>query len=324
VLAVALTFVPGVVHADAAGPTDYRSVVESITPATDAIRVSIEGGDSFVRLAVDPGHEVTVLGYDDEPYLLIDAEGTVYDNTRSLATYYNTSRYGNDDTPDIVDATAPPEWVRIGAGGAWAWHDHRAHWMGGQPPIGMAPGDSFPVQVVPIVVDGTRVEIGIRTTLQPDPSPWPMLFGLLIGLQLALLPALAGPASAALGALVLAAMSLVVGIAEYRSLPGETGPLVTWWLLPAIAVGCLAATIAMYGRSVLVERALVALAGAQLFVWGLERRSGLSKALLPTDLPFWLDRVVTAAALTGGAAVALSAIRSMLRPPAAPRVTQPA
>ena len=322
-LAAALTCVPGVVHADAAGPTDYRSVIESITPATEAIEVSIEGGDSFVRVAVDPGHEVTVLGYDGEPYLLIDAAGTVFNNTRSLATYYNASRYGNDDTPDIVDNSAPPEWVRIGSGGAWAWHDHRAHWMGDEPLLGMAPGDSFPVQDVPIQVDGSQVVIAVRTTLQADPSPWPMVFGLLIGLQLALLPALAGPASAVLAALVLGAASLVVGVAEFRSLPAETGPLITWWLLPAVALACVVATVVIYGRSVLVQQAFVALAGAQLLVWGFQRRSGLTSAVLPTDLPFWFDRVVTAAALTGGAAIALMATRQMLRRPAERPVSQP-
>ncbi len=70
------------------------------------------------------------------------------------------------------------------------------------------------------------------------------------------------------------------------------------------------------GRS-LVSHALVVLAGLQLVLWVFVRRDGLTKALLPTDAPFWLDRGVTAAAAVVGAAGIIAGVLGMLRLPAA-------
>ena len=317
-LVVGTLAVPQVALADAAGPTDYRSEVISISPANDAIAVSIEGGDAFVRIVVASGHEVTVLGYDGEPYLRISADGTVEENRRSMATYYNAERFGSDEIPDIVDNNAAPEWAEIGSGGSWAWHDHRAHWMGSEPPIGLDAGESLPSQNVPLVVDGERVEVEVRTTLQPSPSPWPAIFGVLIGLQIVLLGALAGPATVTLSSLLLASAATVVGVVQFRSLPSETGPLMSWWLLPTVALVCTIFTILTYGRWAMLQSALALLAGAQLALWAFTRRSTLTSAVLPTDLPFWLDRLVTGAALTGGLAIVVVSGLILFRPPGRP------
>ncbi len=125
---------------------------------------------------------------------------------------------------------------------------------------------------------------------------------------------LAGPASATLGSLLLAAAATTVGVAQFRSLPSETGPLLSWWLLPTIALICMIVTILTYGRSVMLQSALALLAGVQLVLWGYTRRSTLTKAVLPTDLPFWLDRMVTAAALTGGIAMVVVTLLALFRP----------
>jgi hypothetical protein len=180
----------------------------------------------------------------------------------------------------------------------------------------MEPGDAFAIDVVPLVVDGTPVTVEVRTVLQEDPSWWPALLGLLIGLQLVLVTALAGPATTVMAAVVLSTAALVAGLAEYRSLPPETGPLVTWWLLPAMALAAAVGTIAIYGRSILLQRGLVALSGLVLALWAFRRRSGLTAAVLPTDLPFWLDRMITAGALAGGVALTALALRSLFTAPA--------
>ena len=315
-LSGALLVAPQVAHADAAGPTDYRSEVTAITPRTEAIDVSIVGGDAFVLIVVAPGHEVIVLGYDSEPYLRIDADGTVAENRRSEATYYNAERFGNDEIPEFADNDAAPEWHEIGHDGRWAWHDHRAHWMGSAPPIGLDPGESLPAQSVRLLVDGRPVEVSVQTTLQASPPPWPAILGVLIGLGLAVFGAAAGTASRVLATSLIAVAATFVGIAQFRSLPSETGPLLTWWLLPAMALACMIVTILTYGRSVLLHNALTALAGMQLSIWAFGRRSSLTKAVLPTDLPFWLDRVVTGAALAGGVTLTVLAIWELLRPPA--------
>lgn len=307
--------IPGVVHADAAGPTDYRTTVISITPATDAIDVQVEGGDAFLRIEVDSGHEVVILGYDDEPYLRIGPDGTVEQNQRSYATYYNEDRYGRTDIPDVVDNDAEPRWERIGDGGAWSWHDHRAHWMGTEPPIGLEPGASLPPQVVPIVVDDVPVAIEVRITLLDEPSIVPVVFGAVIGIGLAALGILLGPATTGLVMLLLGVASFAVGLAQYLSLSPETGPLLTWWLLPAIGVTAIVAAIVTYGRSRFTLLALTLLAAAQVAVWAFQRRAGLTAAIIPTDLAPGLDRFVTAAALAGSLAIAVATVGRLFSSP---------
>jgi hypothetical protein len=308
-------FAPGVAHADAAGPTDYASEIVAISPDTGLVDVSIEGGDAFVRVEVEPGHEVIVLGYapDSEPYLRIGPDGTVEENARSYATYYNQERFGGSDIPAIVDNQAAPEWRRIGSGGAWSWHDHRAHWMGDEPPIGLEPGDALPDQTIDLLVDGAPVGVVVRTTLQAEPSPLPAIVGVLIGLQIGLLGFALGPATATMSVLVTALAATVVGAGQYLSLSAATGPLFTWWALPLIAAVSAAVTIAIYGRSELVQVGLLMLGGAMLLIWAVRRRDVLGAAVLPTDLPYWFDRMTTAAAAIVGLLALATAARALAR-----------
>lgn len=304
--------VPGVAHADAAGPTDYRTQVEAIEPSIDGLAVSIEGGDAFIRLTAPVGSEVIVFGYVGEPYLRFSPDGTVAQNLRSAATYENEERYGGVDLPDIVDPAAEPEWETVATGGVWAWHDHRSHWMGDRPPIGLDRGATLPAQTVPISVDGTPVGIVVSTTFVESPSWVAPAFGALIGLQLALIGVWLGLAVSTFVTMLLAAAALLVGAAQYRSLPAETGPLLTWWLVPALALACGLATIALYGRSRIVEIGLLMVAALQLGTWAVLRRSGLTSAVLPTDLAFWFDRAVTAAVLVAAPVLLFGALRSLM------------
>lgn len=310
--------VPGVAHADPAGPTDYRTEIAAISPTSDVISVSVEGGDSFVRIEVDPGHDVLIFGYDGEPYLRIGTDGTVEQNRRSYATYYNEDRYGITDIPDIVDNEAEPDWERVGDGGSWAWHDHRAHWMGTEPPIGLDPGEALPVQTIPISVDGRDVSIDVRIRLVAPPSRIPVVFGLLFGLTLALLAVRLGPASTATALVLVAAGAVTVGLGQYLSLPAETGRMATWWLLPMITLVGVAVAIATYGRSRFLLMALIALGAAQLAVWAFARRAVLSRPVLPTDLPAGFDRFVTASALAVGVVTLLGALRWLFASPTDP------
>jgi hypothetical protein len=308
---------PAVVGADPAGPTDYISQVVAVTPveALDTLDVRVVGGDAFVEAIVEPGHELIVLGYlpDEEPYLRIGRDGIVEQNIRSYATYYNESRYGTDDIPDVVDTTAAPAWERIGEGGSWAWHDHRAHWMGTQPLIGLDPGDSLPAESIPMLLDGQPVSVDVVTTYLPDPSPLPALLGALLGVQIGLIGIWLGRASTVLSTIVLAGLALTAGIAQFSSLPSSTGPLITWWLLPALALGCAVAVIAVYGRSIWVESGLLAIAAAQLVVWAWQRLDHTTAAYVPTDLPMWLDRLVTTTVLTGAAIVLVGTVWQLWR-----------
>jgi hypothetical protein len=311
----ATILMPSPALADPAGPTDFRTVVTSVKPDSDVISITIEGGDAFVRLVVQSGHEVIVFGYGGEPYVRVNADGTVEENQISPATFYNQSRYGGDVPSDVTIEAAlqqPPRWRQVGSGGTWAWHDHRAHLMSSQPLIGMEPGDQLGPEAIELVVDGKPVTVELVTTLQAPPSRWPVMVGLVVGLVAGVL-AFATTRRSCVVAGVAAGSSLVVGAAQFVSLPVETGPLVTWWLLPTLA---LAASLGAAWTSALWRAALVALAGLQLLVWAVPRRHVLTRAVLPTDLPYWVDRAITAAVIPAAIALVVVGVVTLFSPPA--------
>ena len=307
--AVAAVGAPSAAFADAAQPSDFRSEIVSVLPETDALTATIEGGDSFVRIEVARGHDVQVEGYAGEPYLWIDADGVVHENRHSPATYYNRHRSGTDTLPPEADPNAEPDWKVVGDDGAWAWHDHRAHWMGGEPPSNMEPGDSRPPMVVPLTVDGVPTEISVVITLVASPSPWPAIAGGVIGVMLVV--AAAAPRRRLpewVAIVTVGATASVVGLLQYMSLPPETGPRWSWWVPPVIATLCGAALPFVPRSAPWLRAAFVLVAGAQLLLWGWSRRSGLIKPVLPTPAPFWLDRLVSAAALTTGIGLVVLAV----------------
>jgi hypothetical protein len=316
-IGVLVAAAPSVAHADPAGATDYRTEIVAVVPPTarDVVDLAVVGGDAFLEATVRPGHELVVLGYrpDEEPYLRIRPDGVVEHNRRSYATYYNQQRYGTDDVPAIVDTSAPPEWERIGDGGTWAWHDHRAHWMSEQPLIGLDRGDALPPEVVPLIVDGVRVEVEVVTTYLAEPSPFPSMVGLLIGLLVGIVGVWIGRATTVLATCLLATSALVAGASQFWSLPAATGPLVTWWLMPALSLAAALAVIAVYGRSIWVESGLIAFSALQLVVWGWLRRDHLTAAYVPTTLPQGLDRAITAAVVAGAVVVLIGTARAVWR-----------
>lgn len=322
---------PTVALADPAGPTDYRSEVTWIDPPTSTISARIVGGDAFVELTVEAGTQVTVIGYAGEPYLLFDLGGQIFENRRSPATYYNRERYGAD-IPTEADPAAPPHWRRVGSGGTWAWHDHRAHRMEQYPPVNADRGDQVLDSVIPLVVSGDEVDVHVASTWMPPPSRAPVIVGLAIGTALTGGSLAVGryrrragrgeghvAMATALGAV--AAVATAVGALQFRSLPASTDPLVLWWLAPllALAFAVSAAWIALRSKDLRVQQlagpACTAIAGAQLVVWGFDRRHGLVRAVLPTDVPYWFDRVVTAAALAAGVVGVLGSLIALVTAP---------
>lgn len=312
IAACAIVSSPSTAIADSAQPTDFRSEVVAVDPPTPSIAVSIVGGDSFVLLSADPGVEVDVKGYEDEPYLRFAADGTVYENQLSAATYINGSRFGGDSVPAGVSADAEPDWAEVAAPGSgeYAWHDHRAHLMQPSAPAGARRGDQILTAVVPIVVDGVSVDVTIASTWMPAPSQWPAVLGAMVG-AIAIAGAVFAPTRRAWGPVLAGAgaIAAVIGWIGYASLPSITGPRPVWWLLPVLAVA------SAIGAWVLGPtpggHAAAAIGGVELTIWALDRRAGLTRALLPTDAPYWADRTVTAGAFTVGVVVAAVAIASL-------------
>src|SRR5262245_40209781 len=128
---LALVFVANPAGADPAKPGDFTSKVTSVNPPTDAVSVKVVGGDGFLSVKVQPGHEVIVKGYAGGPWLRVRPDGVVEENQLSPATYLNAKRYGTTSAPSNVtndtEVNSPPQWKQVATGGEFAWHDHRIH-----------------------------------------------------------------------------------------------------------------------------------------------------------------------------------------------------
>jgi hypothetical protein len=285
--------------ADPPVPTDYRSTVDAIEPAAEGVRAEVVGGDGFLELRVEPGHDVVVTGYQGEPYLRFRPDGAVQRNRRSPATYVNDSRDAVAEVPGSADPEADPDWDTVAHGGAYAWHDHRIHWMGSEPPAGAEPGEWTKPWAVDIEVDGTATRIHGTLALVDDVNPLPWLA---LGLAVAAAVALAGrrrPLTvAAVAAAVAAALATGVGWAQRADAPAGSGVNPLLVAVPVVGLAAAALGIALGRR--LGRRAAAALtlaAAAAVVGWGLLRLDVLSKPVLPTVLDAWVDRAGTTLAL---------------------------
>jgi hypothetical protein len=282
--------------ADPPRPTDYRSTVSEVEPDAGGVDARIVGGDSFLELTVDEGHDVVVIGYGDEPYLHFLPDGTVERNRRSEATYLNDDRQGAVDLPPEADNEAEPEWEQVADGGTYSWHDHRIHWMGGGTPPGAEPGQVVQAWTVELTVDGTPTEVRGELVLAEGISPLPWVALAAAAAVLVVVVGRRRPAPVAAAAMVAAAAgALAVGWAEYAAAPAGSGASPMPIVVPL--VGLVAAVVGVVRpRGSLGPTATLA-AAAAVIGWGVLRADVLWNPVLPTDLPFALDRGVTALAL---------------------------
>lgn len=310
---------PGAAGADPAGPTDYETEIISVEPEVVSIELDVIGGDSFLQLTSTGSHAIDVLGYRGEPYLRFQPDGIVLRNERSPSRWLNDDRFGDAELPAIADPDAAPDWVDVADEGRYAWHDHRAHWMNTSPPPGADPGDVILEAVVPLVVDGEDVTVSVRSTLVQRPTMVPAGGAALI----AALAVLAIGRTRRLTAVLLgvAIASAAAGLVAYRSVPPETGPSMLLWALPAVAA--LSATIAAAVGTADPKRALLVsglqmTAAAELVVWAIARSDALRRAVIPSEFPPTLDRIVIAVAGSAGAVaivVATASLLSIIREP---------
>lgn len=301
--------------ADPSGPSDYRSEVTGIVPEVDGVDAQVLGGDSFLELTVAAGTTVVVTGYQEEPYLRFLPDGTVERNRYSTATYLNDDRKAQvtipSDVQAAIDAGAEPDWEQVATGGTYAWHDHRIHWMGGAtPPVerGERLTGAYDPWRVPIEVDGAPAEVQGTLTYVATASPLPwIVLGLAVLGGLAWLGRGRGLRVPAAVLAVVATVTVVVGRADWAATPqGGGNPLL--WLLPAVALATALAAVALAARGAGVVLVLASV--ATLSGWALLRLEVLTKPVLPTALPFALDRAAVVVALGACAAAAYLAVTS--------------
>jgi hypothetical protein len=303
----------GAAFADPAGPTEYRTEVLSVDPAVDGVGVEIIGGDAFVRLTVDPGTAVDVVGYQAEPFLRFGPDGIVEVNENSPTTYLSDDRYGDVELPPNADPDAEPAWLQVSSDGSYAWHDHRTHWMNPNPPPGGEPGERILEAVVPIVVDGEAVSIAVASTWEQPASPVPAIAGAVVALGLVGFLTTKGTRPLGLTLGVLAVVAMVVGLVAYLSVPGETGPSVVPWALAGVSLIPLASVVRFPAEQPPLSLVAMALV---LAVWGIMRWDWMWAAILPTSFPT-VDRFATALVLVSGVGTAvLMAWRRLTNPTA--------
>ncbi|HEY2812577.1 MAG TPA: hypothetical protein VGJ03_03830 [Acidimicrobiales bacterium] len=312
--AVGLVVLAGPAGADPAKPVDYVSSVTSIQPPNDAISLKVVGGDGFLDLKVKPGHDVVVKGYSGGPWLHIRPDGVVEENQLSPATYLNANRYARVDVPQNVteqsETTQPPQYKQVGAGGEFAWHDHRIHWMSPDDPPGHTRGDViFPDWQVGMTVDNAPVTAHGQLVWKHSTTP---IGWALIGVAAAGVTLLLGRGKstfvAAIACLIASVGALETGIVAYRSIPSVAGPNPLEIVLPAAAVLCAIGGLIFHRHPLGVVAILASL--ASLAGWAIMRYTVLLHPVLPTNLPFWLDRTSTAIALGCAVAAAVLAVRS--------------
>jgi hypothetical protein len=141
------------------GNPNYRSDITGIPAGVDARMLNF---DDTIQVDVDPGHELIVAGYEDEPYVRYLEDGTVEVNVNSPAYYLNEDRFAEVEEPASADADAEPEWERVGAQGTYSWHDHRVHYMAKDVP-GQVTDESEETKIfdwtVPVELDGEREQL---------------------------------------------------------------------------------------------------------------------------------------------------------------------
>jgi hypothetical protein len=316
-LLVGATAGPAAAHAIGTGTqaTNYRTTIRGIDQAVPGLEVRTVAGEQL-ELTNRTGRELVVLGYRLEPYLRVGAAG-VFENRRSPSTYTNRFRTAPAAVPPEFDPEAPPEWRRIGDGPAAAWHDHRAHWTGPDPPAVSASPRALQVVVpdwqVPLRQGERTMVVRGDITWVPGPSPWPW--------ALAAVAVFAGALAAAGGCRrprVLAVVALAAVAADVihtvGALLGSTAPLAAelYGTLTS-AAGWVVAGLAAYrllrGRA---DTGLVYLLLGGVFLTLAGALPDLS-ALARSQLPSGFGPVVTRAAITltlglGAAMVAAGAL----------------
>ena len=288
--------------ADAARPGNVESTITSV-PAGAPFHARVRGGDSFLELQVDRGHEVIVTDYEGFPYVRYAADGVVSENQQSKASYQNKTRAASSEGPQALNPGGPPEWKQVATGGVYAWHDHRIHWMSPT----RAPEQAWEVD---LTVDGQPMKMAGRYGPVDAPSalPWWLVVLVVAGAVgwFARRRQAVGAAAVLVGAVV--AVPVVVSLVR---LPQSS------WLLGALIVAAAVAAIAALAVRGPTGAALAAGAGVALGLWGLRRTDVFGHGILVTSVPTWVDRLSVALALGTAVGAIGATVWAFTRPPTA-------
>lgn len=303
--------------------SDYLVEITS-TPDLPGVTVrTIETG-ARIELINEAPYSVEVLGYSGEPYAEIRPDG-VYLNRMSPAPYLNETD-GGGPPPSFASAAATPQWLKASDEPRLRWHDHRAGWMGRQPPPHVQDDPQLRHRVldwtVPLRV-GTNVHFvhgHVDWIPPPDTAVWTagvlMLAACVTASALStvgrrwvapVLIALAG------GAAVADAVGRATTAADYD---------VPWFLVlitaeawPALAgLASLAAAGYALTRKPGADLAWGVAGAATALMAGVSRFGGFTSSITPTPWDGDVTRLLVLIALGVGAGLAAATLVSARRP----------
>ena len=295
---------------DEVQPRDTEAVIESVSPALPpGVRVSIVGGDTFLRVESD-GVPVEVRGYDDEQYLRIAADGTVTVNENSATAILNRDRYGRTDGSDAGTPGGPVRWTTIAADGTAMWHDHRIHWMSPSTPRTIDGEGTIQEFSVPIVVDGTTVNIGGTLYLRQQAS---FLWWMIAPLAAVITVVLSRSRRTRHVSLpVVATVGTVIGWVQHTGLP--SGARVTPLLLAFCGGALVLSVVALFTRrNPHVATSIDAGAGAALVVVAWMSAAQVRAAYVPGMGTEWVARATVAALMGAGLAACIDGVVRIVR-----------
>ncbi|MCU0268983.1 MAG: hypothetical protein MUF83_10075 [Acidimicrobiales bacterium] len=296
----------GGIDDEAVTATNYRSVVVALDPRAAGLDARMVDAGQRIEITNHTGGEVIVAGYEGEPYLRL-VGGEVWVNTRSPAAYLNVDATGTAAVPDTADASAPPEWERIGTGDRAAWHDHRTHWMGaGDHPLVETDPDTEQLLypwTVPVQAGGVAVEVQgeLRWVPGPDPLPWSVgIVVVAVGVALLGLTRWWRPAAVVAGTALLV-VTVAATVDAWLASPAGLGDKIMALTLPGLGWLLVGGSLVLLGQRP-TEAPMVLAGGAaglgMLFGW--TSRAYFSSSQLPVASSADLVRLLVAAALALG------------------------
>lgn len=303
---------------DGAQPTNYRTDVTSVTPRAAGFQIRVLEFGGRLELTNTSAREIVVLGYEDEPFLRIDARG-LFENRRSPSTYLSADRDGRTPVPEAASSEAEPVWVQVNTSQTARWHDHRAHWMGAEPPsaVTAAPAREhviLPRWTVPVLVNGSRAEIAGRLRWIPSGTSWPWIVIAVAAGAGVVATAFAGrltPRRLGVATIVVVAVSFIECVGVAFAPAGTGSPIVrlfgaAFYLVPGWVAAVVAARFLLRGRA---EAALgvIACAFYVAMFGGVDDLDALSNSQLQSALPVNVSRLLVALALGLGFGVTVAA-----------------
>jgi hypothetical protein len=290
--AVAFAALLAPAHAEAHGRTgrlavDYEARVSPLrAPLVGVVEARIYRADLAIRLTSRGAHRVVVLGYQGEPFLLLDADGAFVNAGSLTAAGAGLTRRGGRG------------WRRYARWPSVVWHDARVR--------AVAAGVERRRWTIPVRVDRVPAQVSGVVRRVPPPPAWPWLVvGGIFAAAAALLLALRSSGLLRPATVVFAWIAAAATAASAIGLAASSTATEQTWVESGTEIAFLLLGAAFLARGSLDSRALSgALLGVFALAIGLTSIPVLLHGLVLSALPADVARTAVALAISaGGAAV---------------------